>query len=104
MDWSTQRLFDQVEGVDKYPHVEQATGLELGEVGDPQADRPIGVEGGEGVAHHRCRRILTQHDGFTIETVNPDIVGDLPANVENGGLAPARAVDMFTFLGARRGM
>ena len=46
---------------------------------------------GEGIADHRCRRIHPEHDGFPVEAVDADVVGDLPAYLQHGGLAAAAA-------------
>ena len=46
---------------------------------------------GQRIAHHRRRRIHAQHDGFPVEAVDADVVGDLPADLQHGGLAAAAA-------------
>src|SRR4051794_18091385 len=58
---------------------------------EPQADRLVGIDRGQGIAHHRRRRIYAEHDGFAVEAADADIVGDLPAYLQHGGLAAAAA-------------
>jgi hypothetical protein len=43
MDRASEGLLDQVERIDQHPHAVQPLRLELREVGDAQADRPVGI-------------------------------------------------------------
>ena len=65
--------------------------LNLREMREPQADRLVGVQRGQRIAQHRGRGIHAQHDGLAIEAADPDVVGDLPDDLEHGCLAAARA-------------
>src|ERR1700682_881059 len=91
MNGPPERLLHQIEGIDENAQAEQPAGPESREMGAPQVDRLVGVQHGQRIAHHRRCRIHAQHDGFAIEAVDPDIVRDLPDNLEHGGLAAARA-------------
>src|SRR5258708_35966206 len=82
MNRAPERLLDQVERVDQHPDAGETAGLELREMRDPQADRLARIQERQRIAQHRGSRIHAQHDGLTIETVDPDVVRDLPDDLE----------------------
>src|SRR6266849_5992560 len=82
MDRISERLLHQIEGVDEYADAGEPASLELREMGEPQADRFVGIQLRQRIAHHRGRRIRAQHDRFAVEAMHPHIFRDLPDNLE----------------------
>src|ERR1700733_8891146 len=89
MNRTPERLLHEIESIDENADAGQPAGLELRELGEPQADRLVDVQRGQRIAHHRGRGIHTQHDRLAIEAVDPYVVRDLPDDLEHGGLAAA---------------
>ena len=48
-------------------------------------------ERGQRIAQHRRGRIHSQHDRLAVEAMDPEIIGDLPDNLEHCGPAAAAA-------------
>ncbi len=87
MNLLAQRLLDQIEGIEHDTHAGQPPALELGEIGRPNADRLVGVHRGQRVTHQRRGLFVAEHDRFTVEAANADVVGDLPAYLHHRFLA-----------------
>src|SRR6266403_1477981 len=91
MNRTAERLLHQIDAIEEHAETAQLAVPELGEVGDPQADRLVHVQHRERIAQHRRRLVRAQHDRLAVEAVDPEVIRDVSDHLEHGGLAAARA-------------
>jgi len=101
MDGIAHRLFHQVERIEQDAEADELAGPELREMREAQADRLVRIQRGEGVPHQRRRGIHAQHDRFSIEAVDPNVLGDLMDDFQHRRLGDA-GLGMETCRSGRR--